>query len=260
MAEGDEANSHTTGLYDCNTVTSMVVDADGVWVGGPFAGTVKFGDVEVPAGNDLGMRAYVARADLKSGTPSWNWARALPWVSASEAGLNRAALSLTRDPQGNLIVCSDGCDEGGCGSVLKLPVLLKMDDRGETMWFRTPVHFTQASQCFGIASDAAGNLYMAGEFQGTMSFIHPSADRALVAEGDHDAFFARWTSDGRAVWETSAGGPGLDYGWAVAVAPDGGVFFGGNFSNPGTFHDQVVPARGVEGDGFLWKFTSEGAP
>ena len=261
VAEGDQTyTSNSSGLYECNTVTSMVVDEDGVWVGGPFAGTAKFGDIEVPADTNSRLRAYLARVDLTSGTLSWNWARALPWISSLEAGLNRAPLSLTRDPEGNIIVCSNGCGEGGCGSAAKLPVLLKMDVRGEPIWFRAPAHFTQTSQCFGVASDAAGNLYTAGEFQGTLSFVQPSAEEAMVAEGDHDAFFALWTPDGQAVWETSAGGPGLDYGWDIAIAPDGGLFFGGNFKNPGTFADQVVPALGVEGDGFLWKYTSGSTP
>lgn len=65
-----------------------------------------------------------------------------------------------------------------------------------------------------IAADANGNVYLTGEFSGTVNF----GSIALTEAGDGDLFVAKWNSANNSfVWAQRAGGPGFNHPQAIAV-------------------------------------------
>src|SRR4051812_12409319 len=55
-----------------------------------------------------------------------------------------------------------------------------------------------------VTTDAEGNVYVAGEFNGTASF----GGAALTGKGGSDAFLAKLDRDGNPVWSKGIGGAG----------------------------------------------------
>lgn len=65
-----------------------------------------------------------------------------------------------------------------------------------------------------VAADASGNVYLAGNFSGTVNF----GSTALTEAGAGDLFVAKWNSISNSfVWAQRAGGSGFDHAQAIAV-------------------------------------------
>jgi hypothetical protein len=86
------------------------------------------------------------------------------------------------------------------------------DDRGES-----------------VAVDAAGNTFVAGFFQQTVTF----GSVTLVGRGDYDVYLAKYSPQGQLQWLRQAGGPGREFPWDIAVDAAGSVYLTGSF---GTFN------------------------
>ena len=103
---------------------------------------------------------------------------------------------------------------------------------------------------YGIAVDGNGNVYVAGESDGTWG----SPVRAYTA--GLDAFAAKLTPAGALAWNTFLGGSGDDSGRAIAVDGSGNVYVAG--LSDGTWGS---PVRAFSGgyDAFAVKLTPAGA-
>ena len=71
----------------------------------------------------------------------------------------------------------------------------------------------EADGATATATDAAGNVYVIGNFRGTAYF----GDKEVHARGSSDVFVARYNPDGEVVWAASAGGLLPDGGFDIAV-------------------------------------------
>ncbi|TPG66713.1 T9SS C-terminal target domain-containing protein [Hymenobacter nivis] len=87
------------------------------------------------------------------------------------------------------------------------------------------------SSVSATATDDAGNVYLAGNFAGTVSFGSFALTNA-TADGRRDAFVAKWSpATGAFLWAQRAGGPGDDGATALAVS-GGNVYVAGSFGGP----------------------------
>lgn len=78
------------------------------------------------------------------------------------------------------------------------------------------------------ATDASGNVFVAGSFSGTASF----GGINLTSVGSNDVFIAKWnTSSGSFVWARRAGGMSDDYATALVVSGTS-VYVAGDFQGP----------------------------
>lgn len=88
----------------------------------------------------------------------------------------------------------------------------------------------------GLATDAAGNLYVTGKLHGTATFgSGPSATTLTGAGGSRNIYVASYLSDGTLRWVVKAGGTGYDEGRDVAVDTTGHVYVTGQFTRTATF-------------------------
>jgi hypothetical protein len=74
-----------------------------------------------------------------------------------------------------------------------------------------------------MAADSAGNIYTAGSFMGTARF----GNSKLVSDGDRDAYFAKYSPEGKLMWAQKAGGKGYDYASCIQVAANGNIYIAG---------------------------------
>ncbi|MCX5672131.1 MAG: hypothetical protein NTU94_12505 [Planctomycetota bacterium] len=94
-----------------------------------------------------------------------------------------------------------------------------------------------------LATDAAGNVYVTGDFSGTADFDPGPGVYSLTSAGGPDGFVAGYSAAGALLWARCLGGTDIDAGDGIAVASDGSVYTTGFFSGtadfdpgPGTFN------------------------
>ncbi|HEU4365582.1 MAG TPA: SBBP repeat-containing protein [Candidatus Krumholzibacteria bacterium] len=106
---------------------------------------------------------------------------------------------------------------------------------------------------YGIALDAAGNIFVTGIFNDTVDF----GGGPLVADNQTDIFLVKFDADGNHVWSQRFGDFGPDYGNAVAVDAAGNVIVCGLFQNTVDFGGGPLISAGSY-DIFVAKYDTNG--
>lgn len=76
---------------------------------------------------------------------------------------------------------------------------------------------------YGISTDNAGNVYVAGKFEDTANF----SGTTLPCQGNHDIWVAKYTSSGSLDWIHTGGGPSGDYARTLACNKTNNVVIAG---------------------------------
>lgn len=104
----------------------------------------------------------------------------------------------------------------------------KVNAAGSALVYSGFIGGTGIDRGFGIAVDTAGNAYIAGETSSFQTSFPVVGGPKLVSNGLLDAFVARVNPAGSLlVYAGYIGGPGNDYGRAVALDSDGNAYFAG---------------------------------
>lgn len=119
-----------------------------------------------------------------------------------------------------------------------------------------------------IATDAAGNVYTTGQFQGTIDFDPGAGIYNLTSAGDYDIFISKVNAAGGFIWAKRIGGALRNEGNAIAAGSSGHVYVTGLFSDttdfdpgPGVFNLITVPYHfscPPHADVFILKLTTDG--
>ena len=125
---------------------------------------------------------------------------------------------------------------------------------GQLLWVRQGVSASPYSKsATDIAVDKAGDAYITGQFEGTITFAPLSS---LTVVGWWDIYIVKYNTSGVPQWQTSAGsseaGYNLETGNGIAVDQSGNVFvtglFNGSSTNPTYFGS--IPLVSSGGGGF----------
>jgi len=133
-----------------------------------------------------------------------------------------------------------------------LIVLAILASTGYCADFTTYIGDANPYQVAGIATDSAGNTYVAGS-----RIIESAQDSA-----DNDVFVTKLDTAGNIVFTTTFGGKGNDTGNAIAVDPSGNIWVGGmttSFDFPLHGALQTAPSSFSPGTGFLVKLAPDGS-
>jgi len=119
-------------------------------------------------------------------------------------------------------------------------------------WFEWARSFGSSSDDIGysIAHDPTGNVYMTGNFQGTVDFDPGPAEFFLTSNGGKDIFISKFDASGNFIWARSFGvnGTYTDEGRSITVDADG------NACTTGTFEGTIDFDPGSE----VYNLTSNG--
>jgi FlgD Ig-like domain len=105
-----------------------------------------------------------------------------------------------------------------------------------------------------VCTDADGDVYVAGYFQGTVNF----GGSDLTSAGQADIFLVKFSPSGSHVWSYRFGSSGDDQGLAVASDPFGNVYLAGSFAGTVDFGGGNLVANGGV-DIFVAKFNASGS-
>lgn len=163
------------------------------------------------------------------------------------AGGQRATTSATTTTGGswpsaekNALGVNDGC-ESGPGTCVR------------HLWSQ---RFGDGSPQFGdaIATDADGNVIVAGYFQGTMDL----GGDTLSCSGGFDVFLAKLDPDGQHVWSKRLGDSSDQAGAGVAVDPDGIVVITGHMAGTMSVGAQTPLTSAGSSDVYVVKYDGTG--
>jgi hypothetical protein len=103
---------------------------------------------------------------------------------------------------------------------------------------------------YSVTADSSGNVFVAGYFNGTVSFGGVN----LTSIGSSDIFVAKYSPSGTGIWAARFGGAGDDQARAIAVDRNGDVLVTGYFSLSCAFGANSYTALGTT-DAFVLKLS-----
>jgi len=106
----------------------------------------------------------------------------------------------------------------------------------------------------GIAMDDLGNIFVTGDFRGTVLF----GDTTLTSAGTLDMFIAKYNVDGNFLWVHQAGATGGALGYGVAMDGLGNIIVTGDFWGMAKFGGDTILTSAGSQDIFIAKYDGDG--
>jgi Beta-propeller repeat len=167
-------------------------------------------------------------------------------IALESAGISNA-MDVATDPAGNAIISGlfsgtvdfdpaathmGDADILTAGSVVGDIFFAKYATDGSLLWANQMVgEAGSGGAARSVTTDASGNVYLAGDFIGTVSF---GGNILTSVDGAKDGFVAKIGSDGTVLWAQRWGGVGTEYVNGIAVDNAGNVFTAGTTSMDGS--------------------------
>lgn len=198
---------------------------------------------------------FGAKADAVGNFPGFAWA-----TGAGGSG-DDAANTTAVGPNGVIYVAGSFSGSATFGNVHLVSsaahdiFIAAYNPDGHVLW-ATNADGTLESEARGIATDAAGNIFVTGAFRGSLPF----GSTTINGGNFGSIFLAKYDSSGKPLWAKAAGGYYGAFGQACAVDKNGDAYVTGFFSGPASFWDgytgnstgfYAVFVMKVSGDGHI---------
>ena len=240
----------TISTSSSDQAVSVAVDSQGgVYVVGRISSPFDFGGGPLtPSGNtDVFWAHYDA-----SGA----------YLGAQLIGGNSedSVTSVRTDVSGNVLVSgwfdSTTLQVGGIalsntGSFTHQSFVAKLNSRGTTLWAKS-FGGPYDDQISGVTTDGSGNVFVTGEFKGSIDLGKGTLSTTVVTESD--AYVAKLSGSGVTEWAIRAGGTGHDRGLAVATDRIGNLYATGSYNSQISFGGGTLSNGGT----YVVKLSSDG--
>lgn len=136
----------------------------------------------------------------------------------------------------------------------------KTDSQGNFLWAKS-----FGSDFFehggAITTDDLGNVYITGNYEGTVDFDPQGTGSSLTAVGGQDIFILKLDSNGDFVWAKSVGGIDFEEALSIVYSPNGQVILSGFFYEPidldPSANDFILTSQGIS-DTFILRLDVNG--
>jgi hypothetical protein len=258
-ANGNYVWNYDLGSNPAEQGRAIQCDANGnVYTSGSYASSLDF---NLGAGSEVMNASGVADIYLLKLTNAGDfiWSKKIGGIS------NEFAVSMAIDVNGaailggyfastttfnsfpNVAVTSAGLDDA---------FVVKFNSDGEHAWTKT-IGSTGYDRTAAVTSDAQGNVYATGIFQGTVD-LNPNAGVDNYTSALEDCFVIKLSPTGDFINAAVMGGEGSDYSYGIATDAIGGIYTGGSFTqtvdfDPSNEANQLTSIGGF--DAFLCKWS-----
>jgi hypothetical protein len=116
--------------------------------------------------------------------------------------------------------------------------ITKYNSDGTALWAQSAGGASYDDIGYGVALDAAGNVYLTGTFSGTATFGSAALGTLpsiTSTGGSVDIYIAKYNSSGTPQWVQKAGGTGTDNVNAIVSDGNGNVYITGSFTGTAAF-------------------------
>ncbi len=107
--------------------------------------------------------------------------------------------------------------------------ICKLDAAGNFVWAKR-IGNNNGDYSWSIVLDAMNNVYITGQFFGTVDFNPNAGTSNMTSAGGYDFFILKLDATGNFVWAKTLGGLNPDVAYAVSVDASGNVFTTGGFN------------------------------
>jgi len=93
---------------------------------------------------------------------------------------------------------------------------------------------TSKADATAVRTDAQGNVYVAGTFEGTVDLTQDGSNNPITSAGASDVFISKLSSDGSGIWTKVIAGTHGQFGETVTdmiIAPSGKIYLVGGFGS-----------------------------
>ncbi len=104
----------------------------------------------------------------------------------------------------------------------------KLDASGNLLWAKA-MGGTSDDYGYSISTDASGNVYITGYFEGTVDFDPSAGTYNLTSAGYSDIFIQKLDASGNLLWAIAMGGTSYDEGYSISTDGSGNVYITGSF-------------------------------
>lgn len=246
---------------------AITVDQQGnVTIAGHFSGTADLdpGAGSHPCSSLMGTTdIFVCQLDQNG---NFRWARQMGGISAdgSSAIISDASnhIYLSGYFVGNLFYDgANGVQQSATSAGSYDFFVLKLDQDGNFHWFRQ-VGGSSYDFANALALDTDNNLFVTGNFWGSLTLNTSGGDTTVVSAGGADIFLIKADTAGNLHWISHIGGSGDDDADDVLCDAAGNVYLCGYYNSTVDFDpganvvNRTVP--GINKDIFLLKLSGEG--
>lgn len=215
---------------------ALALDADGnLYISGNFQGTTLFGSTILDSGSSYDN--FVAKYDTNGGIL---WAKQLhstSFIGSQIVAAPNGTIYLGGNFDNNTNFETDTLTTIS-GSDL---VVAQYTADGTLNWVKTFGDANAYNILNKLATDANSNVYLNGWFVNTLSFgVHP-----LQAVGNEDAFVAKLSPDGIALWAISYGGSSYDEASALAIGNNGFCYTAGAITDTVVVNNETINSLGM---------------
>jgi hypothetical protein len=278
----DHLGAGSTNAFDASPGPGIAVDSSGaVYLTSSFNGTGNFdpgpGTTILSSDPNGSNASYLVKlgdpsTSQPSPTPSGFALSGLKAVLGAPRATVIAAHPVSTDSSGNVFVTGSflsstrtsspvhSAPKGSVHSSASNAFVAKYSSQGVLLWAHN-LGGTQATSGLAIATDATGNTYVTGSFQGKVK-LGSSSTATLTALGQQDVYVLKLNSKGHLLWAHDIGGAGAsDTVTSISVDSHGKVTLTGLFQGRTDFDPRrsksSLSATG-EVDGFVVTLDSAG--
>ena len=182
------------------------------------------------------------------------------WALRSFGDDENEGYGLAIDNAGNVFVVGSIEGTGTLGNVVfnstantRDIFVAKFGSNGNLIWFRQ-FGGPETDEGYGIALDDIGDVYITGEFQGTIN-VNGSIITASGA-GTDEGWIAKYDSNGNFIWIRQFGGVMSESVWSIS-SNQFNICVAGSFGGTATFGDTTITSSG-DFDAFIAKYDLDG--
>jgi uncharacterized protein YjdB len=199
----------------------------------------------------------------------FNSAGAIQWATYYGGSVDQQGDGVATDGSGNVYISGRTSSTSGIATPGAYQTALggaydgflaKFNSSGAIQW-ATYYGGSGFDFCESVATDASGNVYIAGATESTSGIATPGAFQTTYAGGVYNGFLVQFNSAGVRQWGTYYGGSGSEIAQSVTTDVSGNVYIAGGASStsgvasPGAYQTTLA---GGGSDAFLAKFNSSG--
>jgi hypothetical protein len=138
------------------------------------------------------------------------------------------------------------------GNALKQVFIVSYDSTGMVRWITTAKGLNANLYVSGITTDAFGNTYITGQFNGTAKFD----TNTVYSSGNGDFYLAKYNASGKVVWVRTSGANGIGIAFSSTTSM---IYLTGTYINSATFGNTTLNSVSNSMDIFLAAIDTSGA-
>lgn len=146
--------------------------------------------------------------------------------------------------------------------LISMSAFFFMSTQAQTFQWAKNMGGANAEVGYSIITDASGNSYITGSFQGTADFDPSSSTANLVSTGANDIFIAKYDVNGNYLWAHNIGGTGSDLGYSISTDMSENIYITGSFQGTADFDPSPLSTANLtsngNGDIFIAKYDVNG--